>query len=198
MGRLSTYMITSANSDNTADDSFNAFQLGVDRVQIRLPNSPTRVVERVVSELLSRVPDVAKRLFVNDRVDIAIALGLGGVQLPSRSFETADVRRSTGHKLRIGVSTHSLEDIRQAERGGADFVVFGPVYETASKPGHPGFGIGALREAVHTTAIPVYAVGGITLTRIREVAATGVSGVAGISAFAEVESLKRLMQATQC
>ena len=198
MGRLSTYMITSANSDNTADDSFNAFQLGVDRVQIRLPNASTRVVERVISELLSRVPDVAKRLFVNDRVDIAIALGLGGVQLPSRSFETADVRRSTGHKLCIGVSTHSLEDIRHAERGGADFVVFGPVYKTASKPGHPGFGIGALREAVRTSAIPVYAVGGITVTRIREVGATGVSGVAGISAFTEVESLKRLMKAIQC
>jgi thiamine-phosphate pyrophosphorylase len=132
---------------------------------------------------------------VNDRLDIALASGAGGVHIPGEGLPIQSVKNVTPIGFLIGVSTHSLEEARRAAHQGADFVVFGPVYPTPSKPGARGLGVEALAEVVRETNIPVYALGGVTPERVKPVAATGAAGVAGISVFLEDDSLERLMEA---
>ena len=104
-------------------------------------------------------------LFVNDRIDVALASGADGVHLPSRGLPVS-VARSIAPSLRIGVSTHAVEEAVRAVEEGADFVTFGPVFATPSKAGMgQPVGLDALEEAVRRVAAPVYALGGIDMAR---------------------------------
>lgn len=117
-------------------------------------------------------------LLVNDRVDIAMAVRANGVQLTSRSLELPDARTLTGAGARIGCSVHGPAEALQAESDGADFVVLGTIYETASHPDRAGSGIGLVRATVERTALPVIAIGGITPGRVADVARAGAHGAA--------------------
>lgn len=117
-------------------------------------------------------------LLVNDRVDIAMAVRANGVQLTSRSLEVTDVRALTGAGARIGCSVHGPAEALQAESDGADFVVLGTIYDTASHPDRAGAGIGLVRATVERTQLPVIAIGGITPGRVAEVAGAGAHGAA--------------------
>jgi len=110
---------------------------------------------------------------------------------------TADVVRKTfGPYLLIGVSTHTLEEASTAERGGADFIVFGPVFETAAKRvyGEP-VGLEALRAVTACVSVPVLALGGISLSNYRRALDSGAAGVAGISIFTGARDLVSLVNA---
>lgn len=122
---------------------------------------------------------------VNDRADIAACAG-AGVHLAVRSLSAEVVRRDIAPEILIGASTHNKAEAEAAEKGGADFVVFGPVFETASKLeyGDP-VGIKALHEVSDKIDIPVIAVGGINLSNCREALDAGAAGIAGISMFVE-------------
>ena len=140
-------------------------------------------------ELVSRAADITRdsptRLLVNDRFDVARAAGADGVHLPSASLPSQVVRGLCGEEFLIGVSTHSLDEAQRARDGGANFVVFGPVFETESKRAYgPPQGLEKLREV--TAALedfPVLAIGGVTLDNAETCFAAGASGVAGISWF---------------
>jgi thiamine-phosphate pyrophosphorylase len=154
---------------------------------------------RVLYELASRCADVTRgsrtRLLVNDRADIARAAGADGVHLTTRSLEASVVRRDFGLDFLIGVSSHTLEEARAA-RGGADFAVYGPVFDTPSKRalGTP-VGLEALREVTRALSpFPVFAVGGVTLVNAREVLHAGARGVAAIRLFADAESLHDVVE----
>jgi thiamine-phosphate pyrophosphorylase len=96
----------------------------------------------------------------------------------------------------VGVSTHTFDEARAAEKEGADFVVFGPVFETESKRGYgEPVGLGALRQAATDLAIPVVALGGITPSNFRDALDAGAAGVAGISMFAKSPDLGALVSA---
>lgn len=138
----------------------------------------------------------ATRLLVNDRADIALAARADGVHLTARSLSTELVRRVFGSRLLIGVSTHTLGEAREARDGGADFAVFGPVFETESKQAYgPPVGLEKLREVAHTLEpFPLLALGGITRENIASVLRAGASGVAGISIFSDAQTLKLTMQ----
>jgi len=122
-------------------------------------------------------------LFINDRVDVALGVDAEGVQLGSASMPIEAARLVLGEKKLIGVSTHSVRAAEVAQHGGADFILFGPVYFTPSKAvyGKPQ-GIALLREVVEKIPLPVYAIGGIKEENVHEVKATGVRGIALISA----------------
>jgi len=122
---------------------------------------------------------------VNDRADIAMAAGADGVHLTSSSIETAVVRETFGKDFLIGVSTHSLAELRTARDEQASFAVFGPVFATASKQvyGDP-VGLGSLREAVSAASpLPLLALGGVTLDNVEECFRGGVAGIAAIRLF---------------
>ncbi len=124
------------------------------------------------------------RLFINDRIDVALATDADGVQLGQSSIPVEAARKLLGAEKMIGASTHSLEEAQEAAQSGADFVFFGPVYFTASKAnyGLPQ-GLAMLKKIVEKIALPVYAIGGIKPENIVEVMRTGIRGVALISAI---------------
>jgi len=121
-------------------------------------------------------------LLINDRIDIALAMDADGVHLSTASIPIESARALLGRQQLLGASTHSLEEAQEAERNGADFVVFGPVYFTPSKAsyGSPQ-GLAALKKVVEKISLPIYAIGGIKLENIADTRRTGVRGVALIS-----------------
>jgi len=128
-------------------------------------------------------------LIVNDRADVALAVGADGVQRTHASLPVADLRAVADKRLRIGASVHSLQDARAAEAAGADWLFFGPVYDTPSKRrfGAPQ-GLAALARVAEAVRVPVIAIGGITPERVGEVRRAGASGVAVITALLRAAS----------
>ena len=128
-------------------------------------------------------------LLLNGRADVALAAGADGVHLPADGVPVAALRARFGRGLLIGRSTHCLEDVERARHDGADYVTFGPVYASPGKGA--AVGLAALRRAA-ATGLPVFALGGVTLERFAELAATGASGIAAIRLFQEIADLPRV------
>ncbi len=126
---------------------------------------------------------------INDRVDLVLATQAAGVHLRSDSMPVAEARNCLGHGYLVGKSVHSVQEAIESEKDGADFVVLGPVYATPSKReyGAP-LGLGALREASRQCRIPLYAIGGITPSRVAPVMEAGACGVAAISSIIHASS----------
>jgi thiamine-phosphate pyrophosphorylase len=172
-----------------------AAQAGVHLIQIREPDLSARAVGQLVERAVDVVKPYGTRLLVNDRFDIALACGASGVHLTTQSLPPEVVRKHVGHRLIIGVSTHSLEEIRQAEAGSADFVVYGPVFDTPSKRIYgPPLGVDALSEIVRQARIPILGIGGIDLTNVQQVLACGAAGVAAIRLFIESPSISDVVR----
>ncbi|HEV8641544.1 MAG TPA: thiamine phosphate synthase [Methylomirabilota bacterium] len=128
-------------------------------------------------------------LIVNDRLDVALAVGADGVQRTSTSLPVADIRAIADKRLGIGASVHSREEAIAAAEAGADWVVFGPIYDTPSKRHYgPPQGLGALERVASALDIPLIAIGGITPERVRDVRRSGATGVAAISAILAASS----------
>jgi len=165
----------------------------VDIVQIREPDLSARDILAVSDAVGESAGRENARVLINDRADIAACSG-AGVQLTTRSLTVEVVRKSFGRDMLVGVSTHSFEEAKAAEVGGADFIVFGPVFETASKKqyGNP-VGLESLRRVAMHLNIPVLALGGIKPSNIRESLEAGAAGVAGISMFTEADDLRELV-----
>ena len=128
-------------------------------------------------------------LLINDRVDVALAVNADGVHLGQKSLPVDAVRQVAGSLL-IGVSAHSLSEAREAEEGGADFITVGPVFDTPSKRMYgPPLGPDLLARIVQAIHLPVFAIGGINLQNLRDIASCGISGVAVISAILSAPSV---------
>ncbi len=175
-----------------------AFCAGVDLVQIR--ERDLRGGE--LFSLTKRIAEIARphkgQVLVNDRADIAAACMGVGVHLTTRSMPVEVVRKTFGDELLIGASTHSFAEARDAEEGGANFIVFGPIFETASKKlyGAP-VGLAALHQVASILTIPVLALGGIKLSNFKDTLAAGANGVAAISLFTEANDLHNLARTIQ-
>lgn len=151
-------------------------------LQIREKDLGTRGLLRLVREIQHVASPFRVPCFVNDRVDLVLATQTAGVHLRSDSMPVKEARKCLGRNFFIGKSVHSQEEAIQSEKDGADFVVFGPTYETPSKRAYgPPLGVGALRDVCRRCHVPVYAVGGVTLARVDEVMEAGAYGVAVIS-----------------
>ena len=157
-----------------------------------------RLSARVLFDLTVQAAQITREsetgLIVNDRADIARAAGADGVHLSTNSLEAKVIRRTFGPKFLLGVSTHSLEEA-SAARDHADFAVFGPVFETESKAlyGAPQ-GVAKLAEVASELApFPIIALGGVGLGNLAECYKAGVSGIAGISIFENLEALPNIV-----
>lgn len=159
-----------------------ALRGGVKAVQLREKDMETRDLLKLAHQMRELTNNYGTRLFINDRFDIAMAVGADGIQLTQNSIPVKAVRKVVKKKLLIGVSTHSMKEAKEAEQGGADFITLGPVYKTPSKRkyGTP-VGLGTLERVTRGVGIPVFAIGGIKRGKIKEVQEAGASGAALIS-----------------
>lgn len=157
---------------------------GLPAVQVREKDLGAADLAFLCRRLLGPARDAGAMLVVNDRVDVALAVGADAVQRTHTSLAVDDIRAVAGRRLRIGVSVHSLEDAVDAELKGADWVTYGPVYDTPSKrPYGAPQGPERLATVARGLRIPVVAIGGITPERVKEVRQAGARGVAVISAI---------------
>lgn len=171
-----------------------AIVAGIDLIQIRERDLSARDLFYLAEAVAQSARDTSINILINDRADVARCAG-AGVHLTTRSLEAEIVRRKFGHDMLIGVSTHSLEEAQAAERGGANFIVFGPVFETESKRAYgPPVGLDALGEVAGRLSIPVLALGGIKMLNFRQALDKGAAGIAGISLFAEAADLAAVVR----
>jgi len=177
-----------------------AARAGVDLIQVREKDLCARELAALVSEGLRRIPKSC-RILVNDRLDIACATGADGVHLGERGFPVKEAKRllkdrKFPREFLVGVSAHSIESALAAETVGADYVIFGPVFETPSKSmfGLPK-GVERLAEVCRKVKIPVIAIGGIAMENARECSAAGAAGIAAIRLFQDGADVATLVQA---
>jgi thiamine-phosphate pyrophosphorylase len=156
---------------------------GVDWVQLRDKSSSAAAVFAQAGRLLAATRPTHARLSVNDRLDVALALQVDGVHLAGQSLPVRPAVELAAGRLLVGRSVHGLDEARQAAADGADYLTFGHIFPSTSKPGLPPRGLIQLAELVDTVDVPVLAIGGITLANLDEVLATGCAGIAVISAI---------------
>ena len=157
---------------------------GVKGIQLREKDLGGRELFDLAEKVKALCVDRQASLFINDRVDVALAVDADGIHSGGASIPIEAARVLVGTDKLIGVSTHSMREAEEAERSGADFLLFGPIYFTPSKAdyGEPQ-GLAPLKEVVEKISIPVYAIGGIKVGNIGDVKEAGVRGVALISAI---------------
>jgi thiamine-phosphate pyrophosphorylase len=148
-------------------------------VQLRAPALSTAALEREAAAL---VVSASVPVLISSRCDVALASHAAGVNLPESDISVADARTLLAERL-IGRSVHSAAGAQAAERDGADYIIFGPVWRSASHPDVRAAGLAALTRVVRLVKIPVLAIGGVTEERVAELFAAGAAGYAAIRLF---------------
>lgn len=167
-----------------------AIGAGVDLIQIRENDLLAKDWIALVEPAFEAARGTPTSVVVNDRLDVALALGAAGVHLGQASLPAEVARRLAPPRFLVGVSCHALEETREAETAGADYVLLGPIFETPSKLAYgPPLGLEALRAAASRLKIPVLALGGITVERVHPCLDAGAHGIAGIRIFQNSSSL---------
>lgn len=156
-----------------------AVEAQVDAIQIREPDAESGQLSACAAALVRRAAGSGVRVLVNDRADVALVAGAHGVHLPARGLPSARVRGLMPGAI-IGRSMHRDDTVDSAA---LDYLLFGTVFASESKPGLEAAGVGALARAVARSTRPVLAIGGVTPARTGACLAAGASGVAAIGTF---------------
>ena len=179
---------------------------GVDWIQIREKDLSGKDCAALASAALecARRPSASKagptRILVNDRLDVALSEGAGGVHLGENGLPVEEARKLADSRIRardflIGVSCHSLEAATAAAKGGAHYVFFGPVFATPSKAAYGApQGLGRLAEVCRAVSLPVVAIGGVTLSNSASCVSAGASGIAAIRLFQDTQDVASLIK----
>lgn len=171
------------------DAAVGASSPGAVAVQLREKDLEARQLYELAVALRPICTRFGAPLIINDRIDVAIAADADGAHLASTSFDVGDARTLLGPDRLVGISTHSAEEVAMGARYGADFAVFGPIYDPLSKGAYgPAKGIAALAGAVQAAkGMPVYALGGINRLRAKEIASLpSTARPAGVAAIGAV------------
>jgi thiamine-phosphate pyrophosphorylase len=164
----------------------SAAAAGVDLVQVRERDLEARDLRHLVARCLDAVRGTRTRVLVNDRLDVALAAGAHGVHLRGDSMPAPRARSLAPIGFLIGRSVHSRsEAVAVCGEGGLDYLLFGPVFATASKPGQAPAGVQALADVAASVSVPVLGVGGMTAETQTRLAGTGSAGYAAIGWFAD-------------
>lgn len=162
---------------------------GVTVLQLRAKSLASKEFLQLAKEVRDKTRHADCRLIINDRADIALACGADGVHLGQEDLPLAAARKLMGGRI-IGISTHDFEQAREAARGGADYLGFGPVFGTKTKEtGYTARGLERLREIRQQVAAPIVAIGGINEANIAEVWGAGANSAAIISDILGAEDI---------
>ena len=162
---------------------------GVQAIQLREKDLDGRELLKLAEKISALCRRYHAQLFINDRIDVALAVDAAGVQLGRTSLPIETARALLGAEKLIGFSSHGVDEATVAQQSGADFLLFGPVFFTPSKaPFGAPQGVAPLKKVVEKSAIPVYAIGGIQATNLSAVMHTGIRGIALISAVISADN----------
>lgn len=188
LARARLYLVAPAtiSSGPLVDSVAELADAGVDLIQLREKEMEAGDLLRVGEPLVAACADAGIPFIVNDRPDVALALGASGVHLGANDLPTAVARRILGPGALVGRSTHSPEDIAEAlAHQDPDHIVVGPVHATPTKPGRPGTGLELLRHAAARVRLPWFAIGGIDETNLDEVIEAGARRIVVVRAITQ-------------
>lgn len=195
MPDLSLYLVTDRDLSlgrSTVDIVRAAVAGGVTCVQLREKNRPTRqfmAEARAVHDLLA---GTATTLIINDRIDVALAVGADGVHLGQTDMSVPDARRLVGPRMLIGVSAECVEDALRAESEGADYIGASPVFPTPTKTdAGPPLGLEGVRRIRAAVSLPMVGIGGVKPGNAAEIIRAGCDGVAVVSAIVSAADPER-------
>jgi len=177
------YLITDrrlfVDRDSLLNGVEDALRAGVKAVQLREKDMSIKELLDTAYRMKGLTSGYGARLFVNDRIDVALCTEADGVHLGQTGIPVHAVRKMVGKKMLIGASTHNLTEALAAEKEGADFITFGPLYDTPSKRrfGKP-LGLDVLKSVSEKLSVPVFGIGGIKQENIRDVIRSGAYGIA--------------------
>ncbi len=177
------YLITDrglfVDRDSLLNGVEDALRAGVKAVQLREKDMSIKELLDTAYRMKGLTSGYGARLFVNDRIDVALCTEADGVHLGQTGIPVHAVRKLVGKKMLIGASTHNLTEALAAEKEGADFITFGPLYYTPSKRrfGKP-LGLDVLKSVSEKLSVPVFGIGGIKQENVRDVIRSGAYGIA--------------------
>lgn len=169
-----------------------ALEGGVRAIQLREKDLSTRERYALAKKLRTLTSTFGAALIINGDAALARAVGADGVHLPVDGLPVDVCRKILAPGMLLGVSTHDMEQAREAEAKGADFITFGPVYDTRSKAKYgAAAGLEALQSVCRESGIPVFGLGGITSARVDDILNAGAAGIALISAILAAPDVKK-------
>ncbi len=170
-----------------------AMVAGVDVMQLRDKTGQAKEIldfsRRILGMTKGRVPYI-----INDRVDLAMVSGSSGVHLGQDDVPLVEARKMFGEDALIGVSCQTYEHAQKAERDGADYIGFGSVFKTLTKPDRQPLDTGLLKKVFQDIKIPVFAIGGIDLTNVIQLKNIGVDRVAVCRAVSQAENIEKAVR----
>ena len=197
------YVIVDASAASGRDLAWiadQAIQGGADVLQLRDKQASTKQVIEEAESVLRVTRAAGVPLLINDRIDVAVAVGADGVHLGQDDLPASVARAILPAGRLVGASTHSLEQALEADRQGVDYLAVGPLYPTPTKPGYASVGLGLIAQVKAQVRRPVVVIGGVDQARLPEVLAAGAECVAVVRAVcgtrdpkAAARELKRML-----
>jgi thiamine-phosphate pyrophosphorylase len=163
---------------------------GVDIIQLRGKAQEVEKLAELAAELhfITSKSDVP--LIINDHAEVARWVALEGVHLGQEDMSIAEAREIAGRNLFVGKSTHSFEQAVAAQKEDADYIGFGPLFATPTKPDYPPIGLSAIRKVHETVRIPVFCIGGIKLSNLMHVIAAGAQRAVIVSGMLQSKNIE--------
>lgn len=162
---------------------------GVDLIQLRGKTTPSELLTALARELHGLTAAAGKPLIINDYPDIATEIGAEGVHVGQDDVSISAARRSTPREMIVGKSTHSLAQARAAQSESPDYVGFGPLFATPTKPDYQPIGLSDIAQVHGEIDVPIFCIGGIKLENLREVIAAGAQRVVIVSGLLQASDL---------
>ena len=167
---------------------------GVELLQLRAKNFTPMEVERLARLIHPITREAGVPLVINDHPEIAAAIGSEGVHVGQDDLSVAETRRIVGHSCFVGKSTHSLAQARAALEEGADYIGFGPLFATGTKPDYVPIGLQDIAEVGRIAIVPAFCIGGVNLKTLPQVLAAGAKRVVIVSAFLLADDVRAMVR----
>ena len=168
-----------------------ALKAGRPSIQLRERDLCAKELLALADEIQQLTGPRGVQLVINDRLDVALSLEGAGVHLRSNSLPVSVARRLIGPRRVLGASVHSVKEAVEADAGGADYIVLGPIYDTPSKQRYgPPLGLSALEGAARAVRVPIVGIGGVTAARARDMRLAGAFGVAVVTAVLSADNVE--------